>query len=326
MRRREFITLLGGAATAWSQVARGQQPGRRLGLLIGGSADDPGWQRYTAAFREALAKLGWIDGSNLRIDLGFAAGDPDRARAAAAELVRLSPDVIFASSGFATLAARQQTATIPIVFAGPSLAVGENEARPAGNITGFPILYPSIAGKWVELIKEVDPRITTIALTESPFGAVTGSAYVRSIEQAAPALAVNVINAPFRSSIELERAIDAFAARPNGGLVVLPSAATSTRENRGLIRRLAEEHRLPAIHWDGFYPAEGGLMSYGSDFEELHRRAASYVDRILRGAKVSELPVERPTKFKLVINLKAAKAIGLDAPPALLALADEVLE
>jgi ABC-type uncharacterized transport system substrate-binding protein len=330
MRRRAFITLLGGAAAAWPRTAHAQQADRmrRLGVLIGGSRDDPGWERYTTAFREALAKLGWIEGGNLRIDLGFAAGDPDRARAAAAELLRSAPEVIFTSSGFATRAAQQLTRTIPIVFAGPSLAVGENEARPTGNVTGFPILYPSIAGKWVELLKEVDARISRIALIDSPntLPTATGSSYIRSIEQAAPALAVKAIEAPFHSSTELERAIDAFAAQPNGGVIVLPSAATSIRENRDLIRRLAAQYRLPAIHWDNSYPAEGGLMSYGSDFEELHRRAASYVDRILRGAKVSELPVERPTKFELIINLKAARAIGLEVPPALLALADEVIE
>jgi putative ABC transport system substrate-binding protein len=329
MNRRDMIALIGSAA-AWPVAARAQQHDRvrRLGMLIGGSADDPGWQRYTAAFREALAKLGWIDGVNLSIDLGFAAGDLDRARAAAAELVGLGPDVIFASSGFATRAAQQQTGAIPIVFAGPGLPSGENDARPAGNITGFPILYPSIAGKWVELLKEADPGVSRVALIDSPntLPTATGSSYIRSIQQAAPALAVKTINAPFHKSTELERSIDAFATQPNGGLIVLPSAATSIRENRDLVRRVAESHRLPAIHWDGLYPAEGGLMSYGSNFEELHRRAASYVDRILRGAKVSELPVERPTKFDLVVNLKAAKAIGLTVPERFLLLADEVIE
>jgi putative ABC transport system substrate-binding protein len=223
---------------------------------------------------------------------------------------------------------QEQTRTIPIVFAGPSNVIVKNEARPEGNITGFPISYPSIAGKWVELLKEVDPRLTRIALIDSPntLPTATGSSYILSIERAGPALAVKTIDAPFHGATELERAIDGFAVQPDGGLIVLPSAATSVRENRDLVRRLAAQYRLPAIHWDNSYPEEGGLMSYGSNYEELHRRAATYVDRILRGAKVSELPVERPTKFELIINLKAAKAIGLDIPPALLALADQVIE
>jgi putative ABC transport system substrate-binding protein len=199
---------------------------------------------------------------------------------------------------------------------------------PTGNITGFPILYPTIAGKWIELLKDADPRITRVAyINNNPAQTGSGgSAYVSELRRAAPALAVQLIEADYRSDIELERAVDAFAGQPNGGLIVLPSAFTVRSENRDVIRRLAERHRLPTMHWDSLYPTEGGLMSYGSDFEYLHRRAAGYVDRILRGAKVSELPVQFPTKFQLIINLKAAKAIGLTIPEAFLLRADEVIE
>jgi putative ABC transport system substrate-binding protein len=329
MKRREFITLLSAAGVAWPIAARAQQGERmrRVGALIGGAGNDTASQRYAAAFREGLAKLGWMDGGNLRLDLRFAVGDFDRGSATAAELVSLAPDVIFVSTGTATRAMQQQTQKIPIVFAGPTGDIVKNVARPEGNITGFPILYPSIAGKWVELLREAAPRIARVALIRNPAGTgFADTAYIPAIEEAAPALAVKVIAAPFQNNAELERAIGAFAAEPSGGLIVMPGTDTSTRENRDLIRNLAAKHRLPTIHWDNSYPAEGGLMSYGSDFADLHRRAASYVDRILRGAKVSELPVERPTKFELVINVKAAKAIGLTIPEAFLLRADMLIE
>jgi putative ABC transport system substrate-binding protein len=330
MRRREFLTLLGSAAATWPHGARAQQPNRtrRVGVLIGGSENDPVSGRYPAAFREGLAKLAWTEGGNLRFDVRFDAGDFDHARATAAELVSLGPDVIFVSGGTTTRAIVQQTKTIPIVFVGPSNVVADEDiSRPKGNITGFPILYPSIAGKWVELLKEADPRVARVALIRNPAGTGFGdSSYVAPIEEAAPALAVKVIPAPFQGAAELERTIDAFAAQSNGGLIAIPGTITSTRDNRDLIRRLAERHRLPTIHWDDHYPTEGGLMSYGSNAEDLHRRAASYVDRILRGAKVSELPVDRPTKFELIINVKAAKAIGLTIPEAFLLRADELIE
>jgi putative tryptophan/tyrosine transport system substrate-binding protein len=337
MRRRDFLTALGGAAATWPLAARAQQPNRvrRVGALIGGSENDPPSQRYAAAFREGLAKLGWMDGRNLRIDLRFAADDLDRISRAAAELVSLAPDVIFVSSGATTRAMQEHTQTIPTVYIGPgpeapsSAVVVKNIARPEGNITGFPILYPSIAGKWVELLKETDPRVVRVAVINGRVPTAAGFAgltYVASIAEAAPALAVKLMDAIFDNAAELEREIDSFAAEPNGGLIVIPGTFTSTRDNRDLIRRLAENHRLPTVHWDNSYPAEGGLMSYGSNAEDLFRRAASYVDRILRGAKVSELPVERPTKFELIINVKAAKAIGLTIPEAFLLRADELIE
>ena len=324
MRRREFITILGGAAAVGPLAAVAQQSGlmRRLGMLMGGSAADPLLQRRAADFRETLAKLGWIEGRNLRIEFRVSAGDVDQAQAAAAELVSLAPDVIFASGGTTTRAVQQRTRTIPIVFEGPNSPGGENEARPTGNITGFPQLYPSIAGKWVELLREADIRLAKLALIRATDSGYAD--YVAASDAAARALAVKIIEAPLGAG--LAPAIDAFAADPDGGLIVLPSAASSTRESRDLVRALAAQHRLPTIHWDESYPDEGGLMSYGSNQEDLFRRAASYVDRILRGAKVNELPIERPTKFELIMNVRAAKAIGLTLPESFLARADEVIE
>jgi putative tryptophan/tyrosine transport system substrate-binding protein len=261
MRRRDFITLLGGTAAAWPLAARAQQPGiRRIAALIGGGPDnDPVPQSYSAAFRDGLAKLGWVEGRNLRIDLRFADSDPDRIHASAAELVRLAPEVIFASTGGATREVQQQTQTIPIVFAGPSeFARGvQNVARPEGNMTGFPILYPSIAGKWLELLKEVAPHISRVAVIVSAGGAA-GPTYIPSIEKAALVMGVKLMGAAFSTSDELEHALDAFAAEPDGSLIVLPSSITSTRDNRGLVRRLAQKHRLPTMHFDNLYPAEGG--------------------------------------------------------------------
>jgi putative ABC transport system substrate-binding protein len=329
--RRDFITLLGGAAAAWPLAARAQQAGRmrRIAMLAGGSVDDPVWQRYTAAFRDALAKLGWNDGGNVRIELGFADGDAGRARAAAAELLRGMPDVILASSGFAARAALQRTQTIPIVTVGPAPeAMGvKNIARPEGNMTGFPVVYQSMAGKWLELLKEADPHVTRAAVIDGadPLRPAR-SGYIPFIEEAAPVLGVRLVEVMFASASELERAVDTFAAQAGGSLIALPSAATSTRESRRVMRQLAEKHRLLAIHWDDAYPAEGGLMSYGSNLAELHRRAAAYVDRILRGAKISELPVERPSKFELIVNVKAASAIGLTISEPFLARADQVIE
>jgi ABC-type uncharacterized transport system substrate-binding protein len=332
MKRRDFISLLGGAA-AWPLAGGAQQPGRMryVGALIGGRGNDPVTQGYANAFRDGLAKLGWIEGRNLRLDLRFGSGDPEHIRSIAAEVVRLRPEVIFVSTGTATRAVQQETNTIPIIFVGPSAeaTIVQNIARPQGNTTGFPVLYASVAGKWVELLKEADPRIARVALVTNPEPQptrVSGAEYLVSIAAASSALGVMVMEAPIGTAAEFERAIDVFSAEPNGGLIALPSTYTATRDSRQLMFLLAGKHRLPAIHWDKSYPAEGGLMSYGSDFADLHRRAASYIDRIINGAKVSELPVQYPTKFDLVINLRAASAIGLTIPPTLLARADEVIE
>jgi putative ABC transport system substrate-binding protein len=325
--RRDFITLIGAAA--WPLAARAQQPDRmrRIAVLFGTLASDPKSQHHGTVFRQELAKFGWMEGRNLRIDFRFAA-ELGPSQAAAVELVRLAPDVIYAWGGLQTGAMRQQPQTIPIVFTGPSSQVADvNIARPQGNITGFPFLYPSIAGKWVELLKEAEPRVSRAAVIYGGGGDIAArNEYFPFVRDAALALGISLTVASIQSTAELERAIDAFAAEPNGGLIVLPGSITRTRDNEDLLRKLATRHRLPVVHWDSSFPAEGGLMSYASSFEDLHRRAAGYVDRILRGAKVSELPIERPTKFELVINVKAAKAIGLTMPPALLASADEVIE
>jgi putative ABC transport system substrate-binding protein len=334
IRRRDFITLLGGAA-AWPFVAQAQQGGpvRRIGMLMGGVGNDPLWQSYTAAFQKGLAQFGWIEGRNLKIDLRFGEGDLNRTRAAAAEIVSLRPDAIFVTSATATRAVQQQTKTIPIVFAGAAVAGDrtpvQNIARPEGNVTGFQMLYPSMGSKWLELIKEAAPQLSKVAVIFSINTGVNSSEpppYMAAIKEAATALRVSATPAPFLTSSDLENAIDSFASEPNGGLIILPSAATGTRDIRQLIFLMAGKHRMPAIHWDRSYPSEGGLMSYGSDFTDLNRRAAFYIDRILHGAKVNELPVQFPTRFELIINVRAAKAIGLTIPPAFLVLADEAIE
>ena len=275
-----------------------------------------------------LRGLGWTEGRNLRIDLRFGESDVSHMREQAAELVMLAPEVILAASGVATTAVQEATATIPIIAVGAGLQ-GINAARPGGNVTGFASLYDSIGGKWVEFLKEAAPRLERIGVVLNPDDITPGrstSVYQASIEAAAQALSVSLVLAPFRDAAELEHAISAFATKPNGGLVVIPSVATATRDNRQTMLLLAAGNRLPVIHWDKTYPVEGGLMSYGSDFGDLYRRSAAYVDRVLRGSKVSELPVEFPTRFDLVVNLKNAKAIGLAIPDTFLARADEVIE
>jgi putative tryptophan/tyrosine transport system substrate-binding protein len=332
MRRRDFITLLGGAA-AWPVAANGQQPQkvRRVAALIGGgSAGDPVSERYAAAFRSGLIKLGWIEGRNLRLDLRFVDNDLSLVHATAVDMIRLAPEVIFAATGAPEREMQGLTQTIPIVFMGPSeVAVGvQNIAHPESNVTGFPVLYPSIAGKWLELLKEAAPQVGRVAvIVPGATGASrAGPTYIPSIEAAASVLDEKVMPILWINSAELERAVDTFAVKPDGGMIVLPSTQSSSRDNDSLIRRLAEKYRLPVIHGDKLYPTEGGLMSYGSDPADLCLRAASYVDRILHGEKVSNLPVQLPTKFELVVNLNAAKAIGLTIPEPFLARADEVIE
>jgi putative ABC transport system substrate-binding protein len=328
MRRREFITLLGGAAAAWPLAARAQQDGRvrRVGILdVGGDGDRLGQARQ-GDVQEGLAKLGWIESRNVRFDIRNAAGDPDRLRAHADELVSLAPDVIVVVSGPAAQALLQRTRTIPIVFTnvGDPVAVGllKNIARPEGNATGITNQYQSLGGKWLELVKEAAPRTTRVALLFAPEN--VNDQYFSVIDAAAEVLGVKAIRTPYRDAAELERGIDAFAAEPNGGLVMVPPPPSPS--NRELILRLALKHRLPTIYASKYYPAEGGLMGYGADSVEASRTAATYVDRILRGARVSELPVQFPTKLELVINLKTAKAIGLTIPESLLLRADELIE
>jgi putative tryptophan/tyrosine transport system substrate-binding protein len=331
VRRREFIAGLGTAA--WPAVAQTQQAVgiRRVGWLIGGAENDLASGANRAALQEALAKLGWIDGNNLRIDLRFGASDPDRMRAYAAELVGFMPNVLLANSGASTRALQQQTLTVPIVFTagGDPVVDGlvRNIARPGGNTTGFSNYAPTIASKWLELLKEAAPRIARVALIFNPeLIPNTGPFFISSIEAAAPALGVQVIKTPVFNVVDIVRAIDAFAAGPNGGLLVLPPAPTTTI--RDTIFQLAAQHRLPAIYTNTnrIDATAGGLMFYGPSFADRHRLAASYVDRLLRGAKVSDLPVQFPTKYELIVNLKTARAIGLTIPQSFLLRADEVIE
>jgi putative tryptophan/tyrosine transport system substrate-binding protein len=327
MRRREFITLVGGAA-AWPLAARAQQAGRvyRIGMLMGQPEGDPENASRLAAFRLALGKLGRSEGRNLLIDMRWGAGDPDRMRTHGKELSGLAPDIVVAESTPATAALRQEVRGVPIVFLQVANPIGAgfvaSLARPGGNITGFTNFEPSMGGKWLELLKEVAPRLARAAAIFNP--ETHSGQYWQSIEAAAPSLAVKFIRAPVRAAAEIERAVEAFARDPNGGLLVMPDSFTLA--HREMIVTLAERHRLPSIYAFRVFPASGGLLSYGIDQVEIYRRVAAYVDRILRGANPGELPVEGPTKFELVINLRTAKALGLDIPGNLLSFVDEVIE
>jgi putative ABC transport system substrate-binding protein len=328
MRRREFTILIGGAAV-WPLAARAQQDGRvrRVGVLLFRSESDPEYQAWLAALRQKLQELGWIEGRNLRLDVRFDAADLVRMRGIAQELVGLAPDVIVVSSSAGTRALQEQTQTVPIVFThvGDPVASGvvRSIARPEGNVTGVTNLFPSIAGKWVELLKEAAPHVVRVALVFNPELPAT-ERYLAEIEAAAAVLAIKAIRTPVRGAAEIEGAIHLFAISQNGGLIMVPPVLAGA--DRELVLRLAKRHRLPVVSTDRFYAAAGDLISYGPDSVDLFRSAAYYVDRILRGAKPGELPVQFPTKFELVINLKTAKAIGLDIPPTLRARADEVIE
>jgi putative ABC transport system substrate-binding protein len=323
MRRREFITLLTGAA-GWPLAARAQQGERvrRFGVLVSGDENDPLAKTQRSAFRQALADLGWSDGRNLRVDVRYFGGDLNRARTYAAELVKLEPDAIYAGGGVAVDAVLQETKSIPIIAVLGDFnekGVVKNVAHPEGNITGFAVAFGSLGGKWLELLKEAAPNITHVAfLTRS--GNLTGDSYERYAVAAAQAMGVRIETIGVGNAAEIKAAIERCAAEPNGGLLPNPGMlAIAPLE----LMRLAEQYRLPAIYG----VPNGGLMSYyASDPVEGVRSVASYIDRILRGAKVSDLPVQYPTKFHLVINLKVAKAIGLAIPEALLARADEVVE
>src|SRR5262245_21273475 len=328
MRRRDFMKIIGGAAAGWPLAARAQQSERtrQIGLLLGAAENDRDEKATLDGLLDGLAKLGWIEGRNLRTDLRFGGGDPDRIRAYAVELVRLAPDVIFAIGGASTSALQQQTQNIPIVFTGPDpvgAGLVRNIARPEGNITGFSIFEPSIVGKWLGLLKEAAPRLVRVAIIFNPELTITSSRYLAPIKEAESALGVQAVNTPARNVVDIVHAVDAFAAEPNGGLLVLPPLPNTPVRN--MILRLAEQHKLPAIYPTQADAAAGDLLAYATDRVDLHRRAASYVDRILRGGKISELPVQFPTKFELIVNLKAATAIGLTIPESLLFRADEVI-
>ena len=327
MKRREFIAGLGSAA-AWPIAARGQQRERtrKIGLLVAGPEDDPEYQARVAAFRDRLSELDWIEGRNVQIDVRFGVGGSERMRAHAVELVALAPDVMVTTSTPATKAVRQQSQTVPIIFTTVndpiSSGLVQNLAHPQSNSTGFANYEPSIGGKWLQLLKEVAPRISRVALVFDPANAP--ETYFPSIETAGHFLAVQLIKMPIRDAADIEGGIDKFAAGSNGGLLVFPDNTAGT--HRELIIRRAEQHRLPAIYGFKHFVSSGGLMAYTDDLREQYRGAASYVDRILRGVKLSELPVQFPTKYEVVINLKAAKAIGLTVPVSFLLRADEVIE
>jgi putative ABC transport system substrate-binding protein len=324
IKRRAFITLFAGAA-AWPLAARAQQVERvrRIAVLNNLAEGDRDTQAWTGAFRQRLESLGW---SNLQIDIRWAAGDLTRLRRYAADLVSMAPDVAFAESTPAISALQQATRTIPIVFVGGSNPVGSgfvaSLARPEGNITGFISFEPAIGGKWLGTLKEIAPRVVRAALIYNP-QTHTGQ-YFQSIETAAQSLGVELVRLAFGDASDLERGIDDFARAPNGGLLVLSDPSTGL--HRELIVALAARHRLPAVYSFRQFVTTGGLISYGVDRPDQYRRAAEYVSRILKGEKPAELPVQVPTKFELLINLKTAKALGLEVPDKLLAVADEVIE
>jgi len=327
-KRREFITLIGGAA-AWPLAARAQQGERmrRIGILLPAAADDAGFQAPFGAFLQALALLGWTIGRNVRIDTRWATTNAAEIRRHVAELVALAPDVILASGTSTVGPLQQATRTVPIVFPNMGDPVGggfvDSLARPGGNATGFMSYEYTLSGKWLELLKEIAPGVTRVAVLRDAAVSI-GPAQFGVIQAVAPSLGVEVNPINMRDAGEIERAIAAFAGSPNGGLIVTASA--SAQRHRDLIITLAARHKLPAVYHRGLYVTDGGLISYGPDFIDQYRRAAGYVDRILKGEKPADLPVQAPTKYDLIINLKTAKALGLTVPPTLLARADEVIE
>jgi putative ABC transport system substrate-binding protein len=328
MIRRDFIAFIGGAA-AWPLSARAQQPSvmRRIGVFMPGVADNSEYEARNGAFIQGLGELGWTVGRNVRMDYRWGAGNVERYRTLAEELVALAPDVIL-GNGTATVTALQKvTRTIPIVFANIVDPVGSglvaSLARPGGNATGFSASELSFSGKWLELIKEIAPRVTRVAvMRDSAIASQIG--LLGGLQSVAPSLGVELRAFNLNDSDEIEHSVAAFAREPNGGLIVQPSARAFL--HRELIISLATRYNLPAVYSGRLFVADGGLMSYGADTVHIYRQAAGYVDRILKGEKPADLPVQAPTKYELVINLKTAKALGLNVPPSLLARADEVIE
>jgi len=329
MRRREFITLLGGAAAAWPLAARAQQGERirRIGVLQSLAADDPEGQTRLAAFAQGLQQSGWTIGRNVQIDTRWAAGDAERFRRYAAELVALAPDVILAVGAAAAGPLQQATRTVPIVFTVVSDPVGagyiDSLARPGGNATGFTNFEYGISGKWLELLKQIAPSVTRAAILRDP-AIASGTGQWGAIQAVAPWVGVEVIPVNMRDTGEIERSVAAVARAARSGLIVTGSALASIHRER--IITLAARHKLPAVYYERFFVTAGGLIAYGPDFIDLYRRAAGYVDRVLKGEKPADMPVQAPTKYELAINLKTAKALGLEVPATLLARADEVIE
>jgi putative ABC transport system substrate-binding protein len=328
MKRREFITLLGGVAAAWPLAARAQQGGRvrRVGVFMSTAEDDTESKARVAAFLQGLQELGWTDGRNMRIDVRWPAGDAERIRRYATEFVALAPDVILAT-GATVGPLLQATRDVPIVFTIISDPVGagfvDSLARPGGNATGFITFEYSLSGKWLELLKQIAPHVTRAAVLRDSSGP-SGIGQFGAIQTVAPSLGMEVSPISMRDPGEIERAVAAFARSSNGGLVVTGSALAVV--HRDLIITLAGRHKLPAVYFQRLFAAGGGLISYGTDFVDQYRRAAGYVDRILKGEKPADLPVQAPTRLELAINLKTAKALNLEVPATLLARADEVIE
>jgi putative ABC transport system substrate-binding protein len=330
MRRREFITLLGGATAAWPLAASAQQPGRmrRIGVLTPFASDDQAEQTRVMAFAQALAQSGWIEGRNVRIEIRWGASDPERIRRYVAELVALAPDVMLAVSSATTEPLLQATRTVPIVFVQVAEPVGagfvETLARPGGNVTGFMLYEYGVSGKWLELLKEIAPGVKRVGFLQNLVVATGSAGEFGAMQAAAPSLGLEVRPINARDAPETERAIAAFARPANGGLIAGGAAAQAVR--RDVIIKLAAQHRLPALYLDRAFVADGGLIAFGPDRVDQYRSAAGYVDRILNGEKPADLPVQAPTKYQLAINLKTARALGLEVPPTLLVRADEVIE
>jgi putative ABC transport system substrate-binding protein len=329
LRRRDFIAALGGAAAAWPLAARAQQRDRvrRIGVLVWGDENDPEQKRRLSAFTQALSDLGWTDGRNVRMDLRWHGDDNNRIRALAQELVGLQPDIIVTDTTPATTAVQRETRTIPIVFAGASDPVATGIVprlnQPGGNVTGFAVFEASLGGKWLELLSEIAPGLKRAAIMFNP-DTSPASAHMPSLETAGRSLKVELITAAVHGDVEIETEIIALGREPRGGLVVMPDAFMTVR--RAMIISAAARNNVPAVYPHSAYPRDGGLLSYGVEVVDIFRRAASYVDRILRGAKPGDLPVQFPVKYEMVVNLKTAKALGLAIPPSIMLRADEVIE
>jgi putative tryptophan/tyrosine transport system substrate-binding protein len=331
MRRREFITLAGGAAAAWPLAAYAQQPTMsRIGVFVGSTEDDPWGNASIQALVEGLSQLGWKRDKNIQIDIRWTGTDPARMQQLARELIELRPDLIQVGGTPATAAVLLETHTIPVVFSGVSDPLGsgfvKSFARPGGNATGFVNLEDSVAGKWLELLKELASRTTRVSILFNPKTAPQSAYYLKLLEAAAPSLGLTLKVVQVSNAGEIEAEIDQLAQQSNAGLVILPDIFTVAQAQREMIVARTAQHRVPAVYPIALWARTGGLVSYGVDIADLRRRAAAYVDRILKGAKPQDLPVQLPTKFELVINLKTAKALGLTVPDKLLSTADEVIE
>ena len=330
MRRREFIGLIGSAAASWPFAAGAEQPQqmRRIGMLITTREDDVEGQTRVALLRQGLKELGWIEGRNINVDYRWTGGDAARAKTDAAELVSQKPDLIIANSTQSLAAVRDETSTIPIVFLVVGDPIGQgfvsSLARPGGNITGFTAFEFATSAKWLELIKEIVPEVKRIAFMFNPFGGSYAEKFVQAIAPIASSSGIDLKVSPTRNAADIDQALIAVSGEPRGGLIVSPDGFTTS--NRGLIISLAARYRLPAIYPYRYFAADGGLLSYGHDSNEPWRRAPAYVDKILRGASPADLPIQQPTKFELIINLRTAKALGLTIPPQLLDRADELIE